>query len=296
MNLVNESAILAARDTAKEIQVKHIEEAIDKVAIGPEKRSKIIKPKDQLNTAIHEIGHTIISIFKESNNEFHKVTIIPRGMALGLTWSTEEEYKVSASEKHLKTEMMVLLGGRVAEEITFGKENITTGASNDMERCTAIARAMITRYGMNSNLGIVTYGDNESNPYLSQSSYMQNYSDEFAKKIDEEVKDLIQTMYTEVKTLLNEKKTLLLGLSQELLRKETLDKEQVFLTIEQIQKGEYEILSLEEMEKIATSRMPERVETMIREEEAQRRDERERLRKEENEEKREDTRDKDEEA
>jgi cell division protease FtsH len=296
MNLVNESAILAARDTAKEIQVKHIEEAIDKVAIGPEKRSKIIKPKDQLNTAIHEIGHTIISIFKESNNEFHKVTIIPRGMALGLTWSTEEEYKVSASEKHLKTEMMVLLGGRVAEEITFGKENITTGASNDMERCTAIARAMITRYGMNSNLGIVTYGDNESNPYLSQSSYMQNYSDEFAKKIDEEVKDLIQTMYTEVKTLLNEKKTLLLGLSQELLRRETLDKEQVFLTIEQIQKGEYEILSLDEMEKIATSRMPERVETMIREEEAQRRDERERLRKEENEEKREDTRDKDEEA
>ena len=125
---------------------------------------------------------------------------------------------------------------------------------------------------------------------------MQNYSDEFAKKIDEEVKDLIQTMYTEVKTLLNEKKTLLLGLSQELLRRETLDKEQVFLTIEQIQKGEYEILSLEEMEKIATSRMPERVETMIREEEAQRRDERERLRKEENEEKREDTRDKDEEA
>ena len=103
-------------------------------------------------------------------------------------------------------------------------------------------------------------------------------------------------MYTEVKTLLNEKKTLLLGLSQELLRRETLDKEQVFLTIEQIQKGEYEILSLEEMEKIATSRMPERVETMIREEEAQRRDERERLRKEENEEKREDTRDKDEEA
>ena len=217
-------------------------------------------------------------------------------MALGLTWSTEEEYKVSASEKHLKTEMMVLLGGRVAEEITFGKENITTGASNDMERCTAIARAMITRYGMNSNLGIVTYGDNESNPYLSQSSYMQNYSDEFAKKIDEEVKDLIQTMYTEVKALLNEKKILLLGLSQELLRRETLDKEQVFLTIEQIQKGEYEILSLEEMEKIATSRMPERVETMIREEEAQRRDERERLRKEENEEKREDTRDKDEEA
>jgi hypothetical protein len=125
---------------------------------------------------------------------------------------------------------------------------------------------------------------------------MQNYSDEFAKKIDEEVKDLIQAMYTEVKTLLNEKKILLLGLSQELLRRETLDKEQVFSTIEQIQKGEYEILSLEEMEKIATSRMPERVETMIREEEAQRRDERERLRKEENEEKREDTRDKDEEA
>ena len=294
MNLVNEAAILAARESDKEIRLKHIEEAIDKVAIGPEKRSKIIKPKDQLNTAIHEIGHTLISIFKESNNEFHKVTIIPRGMALGLTWSTEEEYKVSASEKHLRTEMMVLLGGRVAEEIIFGKENVTTGASNDMERCTAIARAMITRYGMNRDLGIVTYGDNESNPYLSQSAYMQNYSDEFARKIDIEVKELIQELYEQVKTLLNEKRNLLLGLSQELLYKETLDKEQVFSTIEKIQNGEYFIQSLEEMEKIATSRMPERVETMIREEEAERKRERERLRKEEKE--REDFKGEDEEA
>jgi len=294
MNLVNEAAILAARESDKEIRLKHIEEAIDKVAIGPEKRSKIIKPKDQLNTAIHEIGHTLVSIFKESNNEFHKVTIIPRGMALGLTWSTEEEYKVSASEKHLRTEMMVLLGGRVAEEIIFGKENVTTGASNDMERCTAIARAMITRYGMNRDLGIVTYGDNESNPYLSQSAYMQNYSDEFARKIDIEVKELIQDLYEQVKTLLNEKRQLLLGLSQELLYKETLDKEQVFSTIEKIQNGEYVINSLEEMEKIATSRMPERVETMIREEEAERKRERERLRKEEKE--REDFKGEDEEA
>jgi len=294
MNLVNEAAILAARESDKEIRLKHIEEAIDKVAIGPEKRSKIIKPKDQLNTAIHEIGHTLVSIFKESNNEFHKVTIIPRGMALGLTWSTEEEYKVSASEKHLRTEMMVLLGGRVAEEIIFGKENVTTGASNDMERCTAIARAMITRYGMNRDLGIVTYGDNESNPYLSQSAYMQNYSDEFARKIDIEVKELIQDLYEQVKTLLNEKRQLLLGLSQELLYKETLDKEQVFSTIEKIQNGEYLINSLEEMEKIATSRMPERVETMIREEEAERKRERERLRKEEKE--REDFKGEDEEA
>lgn len=299
MNLVNEAAILAAREADKEIHLKHIEEAIDKVAIGPEKRSKIIKPKDQLNTAIHEIGHTLVSIFKESTNEFHKVTIIPRGMALGLTWSTEEEYKVSASQKHLKTEMMVLLGGRVAEEITFGLENITTGASNDMERCTAIARAMITRYGMNKGLGIVTYGDNESNPYLSQNAFMQNYSDEFAKRIDEEVKELIQTMYDEVKALLIGKKQLLLGLSQELLTKETMDKEQVFQTIERIQSGEYHILSLEEMEKIATSRMPERIEAMIREEEAQRREERERLRKEnskEGEESSEDTKDGNEEA
>ena len=170
MNLVNEAAILAAREDEKEINTKHLDEAIDKVAIGPEKRSKIIKPKDQLNTAIHEMGHTLISIYKESKNEFHKVTIIPRGMALGLTWSTEEEYKVSASEKHLKVEMMVLLGGRVAEEIIFEKENVTTGASNDMERCTAIARSMITRYGMNSDLGIVAYGDRDGNSFTRTES------------------------------------------------------------------------------------------------------------------------------
>ncbi len=281
MNLVNEAAILAAREDEKEISSKHLDEAIDKVAIGPEKRSKIIKPKDQLNTAIHEMGHTLVNIYKESKNEFHKVTIIPRGMALGLTWSTEEEYKVSASEKHLKVEMMVLLGGRVAEEIIFGKENVTTGASNDMERCTAIARSMITRYGMNRDLGIVAYGDKDGNPLLGQSHVSQNYSDEFAMKIDEEVKDLISTLYEEVKSLLLEKKEILLGTSQELIKKETLDKDEVFDTIKAIENHEYNILSLEEMEKIATSRMPERVETMIREEEEKRKKEREKLRLEE---------------
>lgn len=281
MNLVNEAAILAAREDDKEINQKHLEEAIDKVAIGPEKRSKIIKPKDQLNTAIHEMGHTLVSIYKESTNEFHKVTIIPRGMALGLTWSTEEEYKVSASEKHLKVEMMVLLGGRVAEEIIFGKENVTTGASNDMERCTAIARSMITRYGMNQNLGIVAYGDRDGNSFLGQNHVSQNYSDEFAMKIDEEVKNLIESLYHEVKSLLMEKKEILLGTSQELIKKETLDKEEVFELIEQVKNGEYDILSLSEMEAIATSRMPEKVEAMIREEEAKRKEEREKLRLEE---------------
>ena len=229
------------------------------------------------------MGHTLVSIYKESTNEFHKVTIIPRGMALGLTWSTEEEYKVSASEKQLKTEMMVLLGGRVAEEIIFGKENVTTGASNDMERCTAIARSMITRYGMNRDLGIVAYGDKESNPFLGQNQMSQNYSDEFAMKIDQEVKDLISSLYEEVKSLLLEKKNLLLATSQELIKKETLDKEEVFTTIKAIENNEFELLSLEEMEKIATSRMPERVEAMIKAEEEQRKAEREKLRLEEKE-------------
>jgi cell division protease FtsH len=284
-NLINEAAILAARANQKEVMNTHLEESIDKVAIGPEKRSKIIKPKDQLCTAIHEIGHTLISIYEESSNEFHKVTIIPRGMALGLTWSTEEEYKVSASKKQLETEMKVLLGGRAAEELIFGPENVTTGASNDMERCTNIARAMITRYGMNQDLGLVTYGDNESNSYLGQSHTVQNYSDEYAEKIDNEIQKLITRMYESVKASLTEHKALLLGLSQELIKKETLEKEEVFNIIDRIENKELEIMELAAMEGIANSRLPERIEAMILEEEKQRKLERERLRLKEREEK-----------
>ena len=283
MNLINEAALLAARKNLKEIKKTDLEEAIDKVAIGPEKRSKIIKPKDQVLTAIHEIGHTLMNISTDTSNEFHKVTIIPRGMALGLTWSTEEEHKVSASEKQLRAEMKVLLGGRAAEEIIFGKENVTTGASNDMERCSAIARAMITRYGMNQTLGIVTYGEHQGNAYLGQDYTSRNYSEEYATKIDQEVQVLIQTLYEEVKTELKRDQKILLGLSQVLLQEETLDKDQVFEAIERIKNGEVNLLPLDQFESLAKSRTPEKIEEQMKIEAEERRKERERLRKEEEE-------------
>lgn len=283
MNLINEAALLAARKNLKEIKRTHLEEAIDKVAIGPEKRSKIIKPKDQVLTAVHEVGHTLMNISTDTSNEFHKVTIIPRGMALGLTWSTEEEHKVSASEKQLRAEMKVLLGGRAAEEIIFGKENVTTGASNDMERCSAIARAMITRYGMNQTLGIVTYGEHQGNAYLGQDYTSRNYSEEYATKIDQEVQVLIQTLYEEVKTELKRDQKILLGLSQVLLQEETLDKDQVFKAIERIKNGEINLLPLDQFESIAKSRTPEKIEEQMEIEAEERRKERERLRQEEEE-------------
>jgi cell division protease FtsH len=277
-NLINESAILAARESKKEIEMHFLEDAIDKVAIGPERKSKIIKPKDQVNTAIHEVGHTLISIFYESSNEFHKVTIIPRGMALGLTWSTEEEYRVSQSEKQLRVEMRVLLAGRAAEEIIFGRENVTTGASNDMERCSAIARAMITRFGMNDSLGIVTYGERQGNSFLDQEFSSRNYSEGYANKIDAEVQLLIDQLYQEVKQCLNDHRHELLAVSQVLLQKETLDKEEVFQILEQVKTGEFETLPLEQFETLASSRTPEKIKLLIKEEQDKRRAERERLR------------------
>jgi cell division protease FtsH len=277
-NLINEAAILAARDGAKEITMRSLEEAIDKVAIGPERKSKIIKPKDQVNTAIHEVGHTLTSIYFESTNEFHKVTIIPRGMALGLTWSTEEEYRVSQSEDQLKVEMRVLLAGRAAEELMFGTGKVTTGASNDMERCSAIARAMITKFGMNKNLGIVTYGEKHGNSFLEGEYSSKNYSEEYAGKIDQEVQDLIESLYKEVQASLKDHRTELLAVSQVLLNKETLDKEEVYGVLEQVKRGEFEAIPLEQFEALATSRTPERIKAQIKEEQDKRRNERERLR------------------
>jgi cell division protease FtsH len=277
-NLINEGAILAAREGCKEITMHYLEEAIDKVAIGPERKSKIIKPKDQVNTAIHEVGHTLMSIYFESSNEFHKVTIIPRGMALGLTWSTEEEYKVSASEKQLKTEIRVLLGGRAAEEIIFGKENVTTGASNDMERSSAIARAMISKFGMNDGLGIVTYGEKQGNSFLGSDYDSRNFSEEFASRIDAEVQKLIAFLYEEVKTTLLQHREELLAVSQVLLQKETLDKEEVFAILEEVKNSNFEAIPLDEFETLATSRTPEKIKAMIAEERDKRKQERERLR------------------
>ena len=278
-NLINEAAILSAREEGKEITMNTLEEAIDKVAIGPEKKSKIIKPKDLVCTSFHEVGHTLINMYYDSANEFHKVTIIPRGMALGLTWSTEEEYKVSASQKQLMTEMRVLLGGRAAEEIVFGQENVTTGASNDMERCTAIARAMITRYGMNQALGIVAYGERQGNSFLDSEYTSRNYSEAYANKIDQEVQVLIQSLYEEVKESLREHRDELFAVSQILLEKETMDRDEVMSVLEKVKDNQFETLPLEKYEELAQTRTPEKIKAQLKEEQGKRRAERERLRK-----------------
>ncbi len=284
-NLINEAAIISAREDKKEIEMDILEGAIDKVAVGPEKQSKIIKAKDQITTAVHEIGHTLMNLYTQNTDEFHKVTIIPRGMALGLTWSTPEEHKVSTSEKQLRSEMMTLLGGRVAEELIFGRENVTTGASNDMERCTAVARAMITQYGMNQALGIITYGERQGNQFLGQEYVSKNYSEGYAEKIDQEVQVLIETMYQETMRVLKEHKGELVGLSQKLLEKETLDRDEVIKTLDDIKEGKVKFLPFEEFEKIAATRTEEKVKAKMKAVEDKFKKSREEYRKKEKEEK-----------
>jgi cell division protease FtsH len=175
--------------------------------------------------------------------------------------------------------MRVLLGGRAAEEIIFGRENVTTGASNDMERCSAIARAMITKFGMNQALGIVTYGERQGNAFLDQDYNSRNYSDDYANKIDQEVQVLVQALYEEVKETLVSHRRELLAVSQVLLQKETLDKEEVFQILEQVEHGEFEPIPLDKFETLATSRTPDKIKAQIKEEQDKRRTERERLRK-----------------
>ena len=174
--------------------------------------------------------------------------------------------------------MRTLLGGREAEEIIFGKENVTTGASNDMERCSAIARAMITKYGMNQALGIVTYGEKSGNSYLGEDFSSRNYSEDYANKIDQEVQVLIQALYEEVKAKLLENKKELLAVSQVLLEKETMDKAEVFEVLEQVKEGKFEPIPVEKFETLAQSRTPEKVKAMLDEESQKRKNERERLR------------------
>ena len=223
-NLLNEAALLAARHNQKAITEENIEEATIKVVMGTEKKSHVIKDRDKLITSYHEAGHAIVSYHLETQDPVHQISIIPRGMAAGYTMYIPTEEKGHISKRYLLEEICSMLGGRAAEEIT--QDDICTGASNDMERATDIARKMVTKYGMSDRLGPVTYGTDNNEVFLGRDfSSTPNYSEKIAAEIDEEINNIITTQYSKACKILNEDIQKLHLIAKELFEKEKISGE-----------------------------------------------------------------------
>ncbi|SCJ39664.1 ATP-dependent zinc metalloprotease FtsH [uncultured Clostridium sp.] len=224
-NLMNEAAILTARKREKKIKMETIEEAITKVIAGVAKKSRVISEPERKLTAYHEAGHAVCAHVLEHVSPVHQVTIVPRGRAGGFTMQLPVEDKFYATKNEMKENIIVLLGGRVAEELTL--DDISTGASNDLERVSATARQMVTKYGMSSKLGPMTFGDSEEEVFLGNSiGSKRNYSEEVAFEIDNEIKDIVDVAYKKTKKLLQDNMDSLEYVAQALLVYETLDADQ----------------------------------------------------------------------
>jgi len=228
-NLVNEAALFAARSGKKLVGMEQMDFAKDKVMMGTERRSMVISEKDKLKTAYHEAGHAIVGRLLEEHDPVYKVTVIPRGRALGVTVFLPEEDKYSHSRQSLLDRICGLYGGRIAEEIVYGEKGITTGASNDIERATELARNMVTKWGLSQELGPMRYGDETDEPFLGRSagSAKQDISDETASKIDKAVKLIISDCYKQATHILKENIDSLHLMAQSLVEYETLDLEQI---------------------------------------------------------------------
>ena len=226
-NLLNESALLAARYNKAKISMEDIDNSIDRVIAGVEKRSKVLTDEDKELTSYHEVGHALIDKLLKDANELHKVSIIPRGMALGVTWTRPKDEKVHVSKAKLLAKITVSLGGRAAEEIVYGSERVSTGASQDLINVTNTARKMVTAWGMSEKLGNMAYGKNEDNVFMGRDfGHQRDYSEQVAFEIDSEIKRIVDERYTLAKNLLSENRDMLEAISRELLDKETLDEKE----------------------------------------------------------------------
>ncbi len=224
-NLVNEAAILAARRNRRSIGMAEFQEAIERVIAGPERRSRIITPKEKEIVAYHEAGHAVAMHFLPNHDPVHKVTIVPRGMAGGYTMSLPDEESQLRTRDKFRDELAALLGGRVAEEIRFG--DVTTGASDDLRRVTEMARTMITQWGMSERLGPIQYGEREEMVFLGRGIYEErNYSDKVAQEIDEEVRKLVDEAHQRTHQILATHRDKLDAVAQALLEVETLQAEE----------------------------------------------------------------------
>jgi cell division protease FtsH len=234
-NVLNEAALLTARLNKQQIDKNALDEAIDRVIAGPQRRTRLMSDKEKVLTAYHEGGHALVAAALPHSDPVHKVTILPRGRALGYTMVLPDEDKYSTTRSEMLDKLAYMLGGRAAEEMVF--HDPTTGASNDIEKATALARAMVTQYGMTERLGAIKFGQDSGEPFLGRDLGSQrNYSEEIAAAVDEEVGKLILNAHQEAFDILVENRAVLDALVEELLEKETLDKAQVARVFEPIHK------------------------------------------------------------
>ncbi len=228
MNLVNEGALMAARRNKRLVTMQEFEDAKDKIMMGAERRSTAMTQAEKELTAYHEAGHAIVALNVALADPLHKATIIPRGRALGMVMQLPEADRYSMSYKWMISRLAIMMGGRIAEELKFGKENITSGASSDIEQATKLARAMVTRWGFSDKLGQVAYGENQEEVFLGHSvARTQNVSEETAQLIDAEVRKLIDDAYSAARTILTKKKKEWIAIAEGLLEYETLTGEEI---------------------------------------------------------------------
>ena len=234
-NLVNEAALLAARANKKQVDMESLDAARDKILMGAERRTMIMSEEEKLNTAYHEAGHTIVGKLVPEYDPVYKVTIIPRGRALGVTMYLPENDPISRSRRYLESQLSVMFGGRIAEEIINGDDGVTTGASNDIQKATEIARNMVTKWGLSKKMGPLLYTEDEGEVFLGHSvTKHKAISDETSKQIDEEVRALIDRNYERATKLLKDNIDILHTMAKVLVKYETLDSNQVA----QIMRGE----------------------------------------------------------
>ena len=230
-NLLNEAAILAARRNLTEISMDEVNDAIDRVLAGPEKKDRVMSEKRKTLVAYHEAGHALVGALMPDYDPVQKISIIPRGRAGGLTWFTPSEDRMDTglySRSYLENQMAVALGGRIAEEIIFGEEEVTTGASNDLQQVARVARQMVTRFGMSDRLGPVALGRQQGNMFLGRDIMSErDFSEETAAAVDEEVRQLVDTAYKRAKEVLEGNRHILDQLAQMLVEKETVDAEEL---------------------------------------------------------------------
>jgi cell division protease FtsH len=228
MNLVNEAALMAARRNKRLVTMAEFEDAKDKVMMGAERRSSAMTEEEKQLTAYHESGHAIVALNVPSTDPVHKATIIPRGRALGMVMQLPEGDRYSMSYRYMISRLAIMMGGRIAEEMKFGKENITSGASSDIEQATKLARAMVTQWGFSDKLGQVAYGENQQEVFLGHSVAQQkNVSEDTAQIIDMEVRRLIDEAYEAARKILTEKKNDWITLAEGLLEYETLSGDEI---------------------------------------------------------------------
>jgi cell division protease FtsH len=229
-NLVNEAALLAARRDHDRVYMEDLEDAKDKVMLGAERRSMVLSENERTLTAYHEAGHAVVALRLPGLDPVHKITIVPRGRALGVTASLPEEDRHSYSRDYLIASLAMLYGGRAAEEMIFGKEKITTGAGNDIERATSMARRMVTQFGMSEHIGPMAVGDSDHEVFLGREiGQRRHVSESVAERVDHEVKRLLDEAYVTAMRIIDENRGLLQTIAEALLERETLDRDEIEL-------------------------------------------------------------------